>query len=1192
MQSLKVVAAFVALTVSVYAQATGRITGSVVDATGAMVPGAAVKVYLQGGARPVLETSTTAEGLFHMVGVRPTAYDIAVEATGFLKSVLKEVKVDAARETSLPPIKLELPTVVQSLEVSANVQSVQTSNAEVSQTVTNEQVRRLPVLDRDPLSLIQTQAGVHYNGRASTVINGQRESYANMTLDGINIQDNFIRDGALDYSPAMLLIDEVSEITVSTSNSNAAASGGSAQVTFVAPSGGNDLHGKAYWYNRNSYFAANDWFNNQAGVDQPRLNQNQLGGGLSGPIRKDKLFFYTNYEAYRQHQQAPANRVILTAAARQGLYTYRDTAGNTRQANILTTAGVPIDPAMQALLSQIPGPEKINNYDVGDSRANLLRNTGGYRFNQQSNRIRDNVLAKVDYNLSTKHVFSGTYLWNRDNSDRPDASNDFAVVPKTSNPNNINLISSAWRWTPSARLTNELRFGFNVAPGDFPTTEKFGPYILDGMIFSNPVNTFLAQGRTTRTYNFADNAAYQRGRHSVTFGFQIQRTSTRSYDYAGTIPTYSIGMSAGNSKALTLQALPGGRNSDLNGANRLLASLAGWVTSDSQSFNITSRTSGFTPGAPLTRNYGLNEFAWYAQDSWKLSSRLTVTLGLRYVLYGSTEERDGLEIAPVLVNNNPRATLLSDATLNFIGPGTGRPLYDPGKRNFAPNVGLAWDPFGKSKTAVRAGYSISYVNDQTVLAPIPLTELNGGLTASAADFDLTQRVSTGLPKIVTPTYKVPRKFSDNYDLDSTSAGGMVDPHLRMPYVQQWSIGVQQQIGNTILEARYVGNHSTRSLRAFDYNQVNIRASGFLDDFLRARNNGFLAQAGNPSAAFVPAYNRNIAGSQVLTVFPQLYAGGQLNNGTIRQLIQSGQVGELAATYQIDGTNGAVNFFPNPNVLGADLLTNFSNSTYNALQVEVRHRAGKGLDVQANYTFSKVLSDAAGTSQSRLEHFLDLNNTKIERARADFDLTHTIKANAVYDLPFGKGHKWNWKPLDRALGGWSLSGIMTWQSGAPFSILSQRGTLNRAGNTRSDNNTAVTALTKGQLDKLLQFRMTGDGPVFTAQSVINPLDGTAVSSDGAPPFSGQVFFHPGPGTIGTLQRRMFSGPWAFNLDLGVQKKFRITERHSIEVRMESTNALNHATFFVGDQLLDSTNFGRISYMMFNPRLVQFGAYYRF
>ena len=1150
------------------AQFSGRVTGSVVDSSGAVVPAAEVELYLAGGSRPLLTTKTSTDGWYNFMAVRPAYYDLTIEAAGFVKTTLRGISVDPARETSVPQAKLQLPTVTQTVDVSAEVQGVDTASAEVADTVSMEQIKNLPILDRDVLSILQTQPGVASNGNSYTVINGLRTSYSNMTLDGINIQDNYIRDNALDFTPNKLRIGQVRQLTLVTSNGNAAASGGATEAAFSTPSGTNQFHGELFWYNRNNYFSANDWFNDQAGIGKPFLNQNQFGGLIGGPIKKDKLFFYASYEAIRAHQQTPQNNTILTADARNGIFTY-----NSHKVPLLSS----IDPAIQTLLAQVPAPGKINNADVGDGR-----NTGGYRFNQRDNELNDNLTGKIDYNLSSRHAISGSYLWDRDNSDRPDAENDYSLVPKITNPTHANLVAVSWRWTPTARLTNEVRGGFNLTYAYFLSSQQFGSYYLTGTIFSDPVNEFQPQGRNTNTYNLSDDAAYQRGRHYIQFGFHMQQARVRSYDASGVVPTYSLAMGSGQ-PALSSRNLPGVSSTDLATANALLATLGGYVDGYSQTFNVTSRSSGFVANAPFVRHFLDNSYSFYAQDKWKLLPNLTVTLGLRYQLPGVVDESDSLELSPVL-QGSAEQTLLSNATLNFAGSSAGRPWYRREWKDFAPNFGFAWDVSGDGKTAVRGGYSLSYVNDQEILAPETLLEINAGLEGLAAATGLSNRVSTGLPQIVAPTYHVPLKVADNYANNPFNAVGMIDPNLKHPYVQQYSIGIQHQAKGTLFEARYVGNHVVGAYRAFDFNQVVINQNGFLPDFLRAQKNGWLALA--TSGVFNPIYNANIPGSQQLTEITR----NMLRDANVIYYLQTGEVGELGNYLQTNGMNGSVNFYQNPEALGTDLLTNYSSSSYNSLQLEARHQMRSGLSFEANYTFSKVLSDADGDVQSRLQHFLDIDNPGIERSRANFDLTHMIKADGFYELPLGKGHRLRYRPLDRIMGGWIFGSTMTWQSGAPFSILSERGTLNRE--SRSYYNGANTLLAGAQLAGVVKFQMTGNGPMMISRSAINSADGTGVNTDGEPAFQGQVFFNPGAGTLGTLQRRMFDGPWTFGIDMRLKKTVNITESKKVELLMDAFNALNHPTFWSGDQNINAPTFGVVSSMFFLPRIVQFGLQYTF
>jgi hypothetical protein len=355
----------------------------------------------------------------------------------------------------------------------------------------------------------------------------------------------------------------------------------------------------------------------------------------------------------------------------------------------------------------------------------------------------------------------------------------------------------------------------------------------------------------------------------------------------------------------------------------------------------------------------------------------------------------------------------------------------------------------------------------------------------------------------------------------------------------------------------------------------------LSDFNKARHNGSLARA--VSGTFDPSYNPNIPGSQPLPVFNSLAGGGLLANAFVRNLIQTGQSGELAVQYALAGLAGGVQFYRNPVSFASLLLGNYSDASYNALQVDLTRRFNRGLQFQGNYTYGKVLSDSDGTAAHRFEEFRDPANGQIDRSRPSFDVTHVIKGNAAYDLPFGTQH---WP---RLLSGWAVSGIAKWQSGNPFSILSKRGTLLRA--QRSSQNTAVSGLTKQQLDEALQFRMTGNGPYIVPASAIGS-DGRGVSADGSPAFAGQLFSNPAPGEIGGLQRRWFSGPWNFTFDLALLKKIPINEIHSVELRMEALNVLNHPTWYVPDQDINAVTFGRLQSTANDSRRLQLSARYQF
>ena len=1179
----------VVLTISTLAYgqaATGRFSGTVSGPDG-LISNATV-VVTDNQTKQSHTAMTNDQGAFSFPQLAVGSYTATFSAPGFKTLSANDVRIDVGKEYVLTPT-LEVGAIEEKVNVFAGADIVNSTNAELSNTVTETQLLGLPINGRDPSGLIQLQPGVSQGGE----VNGQRTSAQNITRDGLNVQDNFIRTN--NFNPDRPRIDDVSEFTIVTQNANPAlGSGGTSQVQYVTARGGAEFHGALYEYNQNAALASNGFFNNRNGVEKPPFNQNQFGGKVSGPIyglgfgeggsvfrHIPKAFFFFDYEGLRLPQTMSITRTILTPSARQGIFTYVDNNGVTRQFDVLGSQGLNINPLLSSRI--LAGmPVAGNNNQVGDQL-----NTTGFTLNQRAD-VRINLsTTRIDYDLSPTKTFN--FVWHRttDFFLRPDTdTGGFSTTPFGSQTATTNELIGAYNWSISNRLNNEVRGGYQKSNPFFNTSGLPSDFFIGLPLTDSPENSFLSQGRTTKLYNIQDNAVYSWRNHSFRFGGQDNIYRIVSFGGAS-LPTYfldnsnfpNFGFVPANTRGVpALFTIPNLNDpNQVATANALQSELAGLIGESENTFNVTSKTSGFVPGAPLINTLNYNNLSFYVADQWRVRPSLTLNFGVRYELFTGIKDPSGLRLEVVTGGLDPNAALLNpNGTFDFVGANAGSPgqFFKSDKNNFVPNFGFAYAPNFKSRfsrmlfpgdggTVIRGGFSESYINDEFVRSPDNALQ-NQGLSLTPINFGLTGVIDNA-PPVPTPAFvPPPLSFASiNALAPGANVAFLIDPNLQLPRVEQYNFGIQREIGfKSVLEVRYVGNRSHELIRTVDLNQVDIRGNGFLPDYIRARSNLLLTG----DAACTPAQN---PGCQTLTVFPSLANGGSLGTAAVQNLLLNGSVADLARRYVTLGQTGSVQILPNPNMGILDLLGNLGTTNYNALQVEFRRRYSHGLFLQANYTFQKTLDNISpgnaginSEDQTRVAPFLDNQNQHLDYGRADFDETHVFNLNAVYDLPFGKGKTFlndSGGAVDRLVGGWQLGGILRINTGTPLTIVDPRGTLNRVG--RSANQTAVTDLTNDQISDLIGIFKQNGIVYFINPSVINS-DGRAAAAFGQPAFSGEVFFDNGPGQSGTLARTTINGPLFTELDMSLTKSIRLNERMRFQIRADAFNVLNHTNFLTG------------------------------
>jgi hypothetical protein len=1269
---------FMSATLCIAQDTSGRIVGTV-NASDGVIAGATVIVT--DNQKGKTQTLTTSEnGTFTVGQLEFGTYTVRISAPGFKTFVATDVKVDAGRERTLDAL-LEVGAIAEEVTVTAGGgEAINATNAELSTTISQEQIRELPLNTRNPLGLLNLIAGAN---ATTNSINGQRSSSTDYRRDGLNVQDNYIRTGG--FVQDQPTVDDTAEFSVTTQNAGVEQGGGSSLVSLVTPRGGSDYHGALYIFNRNSEFTANSFTNNERGLDKPFLNRNQFGGSLSGRLpffnfgendgplfTRDKSFFFVNYEGFRLAQQVTATGTTLLPAARTGDFTFTNSAGQQTTINVLSgsnfntplTTGqggvLPVDPIIQArILSGLP--TTANGITTG---TNFLQSTSFLRSDPLT---RNSFTSRFDYDFNDRNSLNFVYRYNNQKDARTDTPAGFSTIPFVFQGGPTNLYTASYRITPTSNFSNEFRVGYQSSEPFFQESNIPTDFLIGVPLVTNPEGSFRSQGRTTDYRNVQDNAVYTRGNHSFRFGGQAEWYKITASVLNGITPTYAISNTANpNTPGLTATQVCGSATcinaTDLARANSLRYLLGGIIGGGSRQANLISINEGYGFG-PNVDDVNYKIFSGYVSDQWRLRPNFTLNLGIRYEYYTPLNTSFARYVEPVVVNGDLAGSIQNpNGTLNVVGGNAGSPgNFSKGdKDNFAPSVSFAYSPrFDRGPfatllgggTVLRGGFRLSYVNDEYVKSPLTLVSANRGLGAfliSARDENGLTTVRSSLsplpgfnplPTFTTlPTVEpLPISYSRYRALGSTSSQLFgVDPNLQLGRVYEWNIGFQREIGfKSVFEIRYVGNMSNDLIRTTDFNEIDIRNNGFLDDFRRAqgnlgiydtqfttcRNNGFTAAQctatlGPRSAGFNPAF----AGSQQLPVFGQTANPTLLvTNQTFLTQFEQGAAGAAAQTLIINNLRGNVVFQPNPHILVSEIVSNAGKQRYNALQAEIRRRFSNGFSYQVNYTFQKTLTDVPDDSQNRQGELQDGENPALNYGRPDYDRTHTVNANMILELPFGRGKKFlnqgGW--VNAVFGGFQFTSIVNLSSGPPLGIVDPRGTSSIA--FKSGRQSATSSLSPAEIKALTGVFDTPNGRYFMDPRVLNatitnPTTGEvrtgfdlfqqlpagfnltsvrAASPFGQAPFAGQVFFFNNAGETGNLPRNFINGLPYINWDAGLSKNIRIGETMRLQLRAEAFNVLNsQVPFFSADLNVNSDSFGRITTTYNAPRVMQFGVRFDF
>ncbi len=1141
----------------------GTISGTVRDASGAIIPGAKVTVVNTANGT-TLNLTTTESGDFTAPSLNVGTYTIRVERAGFRPSNVSGIVVNAA--TSIrTDLTLEVGTSTQAVEVQASALTLSTENAKTSVTITNKMVDELPLVVggtlRSPFDLAAlTPEAKNVGGDSGFILGGGQAASYGTTLDGVSA--NTTRALSMSWvavnAPS---IDAITEFTVDTNGFKAeSGTAGGGSMAFVSKSGTNAFHGTAYEFLRNQKLDANNFFNNARGIAIPVYKQHDFGGTVGGPVvipklynGKNKTFFFVAYEAFRNRAGATgATATVPTPEMYNGDFSkwvnaagvtipiYDPTSQTTNAAGQVTR--------QQFANNQIPrslyDAQVVKAFDAFGGAGSLKPNNGaapgtvGYINNNylitSGSEVRPNskLSFKGDHNFSDRNRISFYYGRNR-SSVVPGALGPTGLPGLYVNYNdtqrNSDVYRASWDWSISPTIFNHFYGGGNnwkenhdppqatvksgvawkdkVCIGNVPDCDQN----LVNFSFSNGYNQWggaANNGSENLIKSFADDVTMIKGKHTIKFGGMYQGGAYNGFGRQ--CVSGCIGFSS-------LQTgRPGDTNFTTGGGSPVASMLLGYANSGSLD---TIRYIG--------QNWPF--FAGFAQDDFRVRPNLMINFGLRWEtnLPPVGEGDRWSDFSPTLPN--PKAGNIPGALL-FAGTGEGRQgtrsLADSYYKAFGPRLGLAYTL--NPKTVIRASYALSYGQITTVTG----STHQRGFTASPGFPNTSDGIfPTFLVKNGFPNWDKPPFVDPGFALTDSMPWWQGKEATRPPAFQSFNFSIQRQLSaNTIVETAYNGSLGSR-LQAglLAYNQVNpLYLKQYGPDLLRQRFDSPAAVAAGikaPFPTFGALWGTRATVGQALKPFPQY-------NG-------------------IDTASG-----------GGD---HSGHSTYHSWMLRFEKRYSSGLQFQTSYVLSKLLTDADSywVGGAAMDHF----NRRLEKSIGQFDITNNFKAGVVWDLPFGKGRSFlNTGGVSNiVLGGWRLSSTHFYASGQPLPLGTTIGLPLFSGGNRPQ----ITSYDGWQ------GAIGGDKFDPNRDRSIQPVSF----------FPTQI-----ANTFGNMTRYnpKFRQMPNYSENISIAKEFRVNESIHLDFRAEAFNAFNRVRFGTGSLTLQDQNFGRLTSsgdLLNSPRQLQ-------